>query len=308
MRLALGFCFAVTCAAGCGSDQAGPPDTHPGSDAGDASVATDASADGDGWVDTGPPCGAPSFLGPAKRSSEGVLTNHPDFHFTKMGGTLDITTAYFDMLKTPTLNSLAMYGDVVNYTRVQQCVPYVDQFDVGSQSLSTNVDGPAYQLEGSIVTLVCIEPGGKGTFRAIQNDVDPALLDSPLTLSYSISSYATTPPNRRHPDEPRVVSASPTPGETGWTLRGVMQAGPKEINTLEVFVYIRDPNGLVYNMFRALPGDLHTIAPGSELEFETQPNAAEFCSFELYNRFIDGPEPPMNDGGPFDASDAQPGD
>ena len=87
-----------------------------------------------------------------------------------------------------------------------------------------------------------------------------------------------------------------------------MRAGPKEINTLEVFVYVRDPNGLVYNMLRTLPGDLHTIPPRSEFAFEAPPNVAEFCSYELYSRFIDGPEPPMPDGGLSDAGDAQPGD
>jgi hypothetical protein len=303
MRFTLGFFFVATLAAaafgaGCGSDSSQPGSPQSGSDGGDASL-----ADGDAAVESGPPCGAPSFLGPAGRSSEGVLTNHPEFHFTKTGGTLDVASAYFDMLKTPALNSLAMYGDVVNNTRVQQCVPYVDQFDVGTQSLVTTVDGPPYELEGSIVTLVCLEPGGRAIFRAIQNDVDPTLLDSPITVSYSISSYPTTPPNRRHPDEPQIVSASPTPGESGWTLRGRMRAGPKEINTLEVFVYIRDPNGLVYNLLRVLPGDLHTIAPGTDLDFETPPNAAEFCSYDLFSRFIDGPEAPMNDGGISDATD-----
>jgi hypothetical protein len=87
-----------------------------------------------------------------------------------------------------------------------------------------------------------------------------------------------------------------------------MRAGPKEINTLEVFVYVRDANGLVYNQLRTLPGDLHTIPARSELPFVTPPNAAEFCSYDLFSRFIDGPEPPMPDGGPSDASDAQSGD
>jgi hypothetical protein len=87
-----------------------------------------------------------------------------------------------------------------------------------------------------------------------------------------------------------------------------MKAGPKEINTLETFVYVRDPNGLVYNLFRALPGELHTIPARSEFDFETQPNPAEFCAYDLFNRFIDGPEPPMNDGGFSDASDGQAGD
>src|SRR6476659_3597908 len=146
MRLKLVFCFAIFVGACGSSDESAPGKVEPGSDAGDASVAAQDGANADGWVDTGPPCGAPSFLGPATRSSEGVLTNHPEFHFTKTGGTFDIATAYFDMLKTPTFNSLAMYGDVVNNTKIQQCVPYVDQFDVGSQSLSTNVDGPAYEL------------------------------------------------------------------------------------------------------------------------------------------------------------------
>jgi hypothetical protein len=314
MRFLLGFGLAAACAAmalvsGCGSSDESPPGGVPsGSDAGDASVVPEGGADGDGWIDTGPSCDVPSFLGPATRSSDGVLTNHPEFHFTKTGGSLDITTAYFDMLKTPTFNSLAMYGDVVNNTKVQQCVPYVDQFKIDMQDLSTNVDGPAYELEGSKVTLVCLEPGARGIFRAIQNDIDPALIDTPRTLSYSITTYPTTPPNRRHPDEPAIVSASPLPGENGWTLKGRLRAGPKEINTLEVFVYVRDPNGLVYNLFRALPGDLHTIAPGSELDFETAPNPAQFCGYELFTRFIDGPEAPMPDGGSSDAADGQAGD
>jgi hypothetical protein len=300
---------ATSIVAGCSSDEASPGGGPPGNDAGDSSMGpSDAASDGGGWVDTGPPCGAPSFLGPAKLSSDGVLTNHPEFHFVKTGGTLDIVTAYFDMLKTPTFNSLAMYGDVVNNTKVQQCVPYVEQFDVGTQSLVANVDGRAYELEGSIVTMVCLDPGARGVFRAIQNDIDPTLLDAPITLSYTITSYAMTPPSRRHPDDPQVVEASPMPGEAGWTLRGHMKAGPKEINTLEVFVYVRDPNGLIYNLFRVLPGDLHTIAPRSELDFETEPNPAEFCSYELFNRFIDGPEPPTTDGGFSDAADAEAGD
>jgi hypothetical protein len=293
--------------AGCGSDEAAPGPS-PGGDAGDGAAPAVDAANGDGWIDTGPPCGAPSFLGPAKRSSEGVLTNYPDFHFTKAGGTLDVATAYFDMLKTPTFNSLAMFGDVVNNTKVQQCVPYVEQFDVGTQALVANVDGLPYELEGSIVNIVCLDPGGRAIFRAIQNDVDPTLLDSPLTISYSITAYPSTPPNRRHPDEPEVVEASVMPGENGWTLGGRMRAGPKEINTLEVFVFVRDPNGLVYNQLRTLPGDLHTIPARSDLPFVTPPNVAEFCSYDLFSRFIDGPEPPMPDGGPSDASDAQAGD
>jgi hypothetical protein len=301
MRLKLGFSLWVAFAlisvfAGCsGSDDAGH--VQP-TDAGDSSVLPGDAADG--WVDTGPPCGAPSFLGSAMRSSDGVLTNHPEFHFTKMGGVLDVATAYFDMLKTPDFVSLAIYGDVVNNTKIQQCVPYVDQFDVGTQGLTAIVDGPAYELEGSIVTIVCLDPGAHAIFRAIQNDVPPTLLDSPVTLAYSISAYASTPPNRRHPDDPQLVSASPMPGESGWTLRGRMKAGPKEINTLEVLVYIRDPNGLVYDPLRVLPGDLHTIAPRSEFDFETPPAPAEFCSFELFDRFIDGPEAPMIDGGSSD--------
>src|SRR5689334_3726388 len=107
MRLKLGFASGVTFAlisvvAGCsGSDD----NVQPGGDA--AVMPMDAA---DAWVDTGPPCGAPSFLGSAMRSSDGVVTNHPEFQFTKMGGVLDVSTAYFDMLKTPDFNSLAIYG------------------------------------------------------------------------------------------------------------------------------------------------------------------------------------------------------
>src|SRR3954451_14733800 len=179
MRFGLSFGFGITFIAamlggGCGSDEAGPGGASPGTDGGDASVGSDdAGRDGNGWFDTGPPCGAPSFLGPAKPSAEGVLTNRPDFHFAKTGGTLDIATAYFDLLKTPTFNSLAMLGDVVNNTKVQQCVPYVERFDVGTQALVASVDGLAYELEGSVVTIVCLDPGGRAIYRAIQNDVPP---------------------------------------------------------------------------------------------------------------------------------------
>jgi hypothetical protein len=292
--------LAVVCvmlAAACGSSEGSGPGSDAGMDAPEEEGAADVAR-----------CTAPTALGPAGRSGEGVLTNHPTFTFAKTGGTLDITTAYFDMLTAPGFTSLSIWGDVKNGTARQQCVPQGERFDIGTQALVAVVDGPAYELEGSIVSVVCLDPGASAVFRSSENNVDPTLLDAPITISYSFATVPPSVPNRRHPDDPQVLTAAVSQGESGWSLRGQMKAGPDEINTLETRVYIRDSNGLLYKLFRAFPGDLHTIPARSVFDFETEANASEFCSYELFNLFIVGPEPPTMDGGSSDAFDAPPGD
>ena len=268
----------------------------------DNSAPTGADASGPGvesGAETTTPCLAPSALGLAARSSDGVLTNHPAFHFTKTGGNLDITSAYFELTVFPDFNSLVAWGDVQNETGTQQCAPYVDQFAVGMLGAVTVIDGPAYELPGSQVSYICLEPGGRAIFRTIQNNGVPATaLDGELTISYSFTGIPFAPPNRRHPDDPHIVSVSPKQDPLGWRVSGQMRAGPMSVHTLQVRVYIRDPNGLLYKDFQLKPGAGHTIVADSLFDFETDPTPAEFCSYEIFNRFIDGPELQPPDAGP----------
>jgi len=257
--------------------------------------------DGETGAETTAPCLAPSALGVAGRSSDGVLTSHPAFHFTKTGGNLDIVTAYFELDLLSDFNSLVAWGDVQNNTRTQQCAPYVDEFSVGMLGAVTVIDGPAYELPGSQVSYICFEPGGSAIFRTIQNIGVPATaLDGEVTISYSFTGIPFAPPNRRHPDDPQIVSVSVKQDPVGWRVSGQMRAGPMSVHTLQVRVYIRDPNGLLYKDFQLKPGAGHTVPAGSLFDFETDPNPAEFCSYEIFNRFIDGPEAQPPDGGAGD--------
>src|SRR5205085_12105826 len=96
--------------------------------------------------------------------------------------------------------------------------------------------------------------------------------------------------------EPRIVSAGPKRVATGWKVSGQMKAGPVDIHFLTTRVVVRDPSGLLYNGFRLTPGDNHTIAAGSLIDFETEPNPAEFCGYDIFNDFGYGPAPPTPDG------------
>src|SRR5258708_32441269 len=160
--------LCVTLAAACGGSEG----SGPGSGGSDAGMDT---REEEGAADVAR-CTAPTALGPAGRSGEGVLTNHPTFTFAKTGGTLDITTAYFDMLTAPGFTSLAIWGDVKNGTQRQQCVPQGERFDIGTQALVAGADGPAYELEGTTGGGVCIGPGGAAVFRGCEKNVDPGLL------------------------------------------------------------------------------------------------------------------------------------
>ena len=277
--------YALVTACG-SSDEPGPGDT-------DAS-----GPDVESGAETTAPCLAPSALGTVGRSRDGVWTNHPAlFHFTKTGGNLDIITAYFELDTFTDFNSLVAWGDVQNNTNTQQCAPYVDEFSVGMLGAITVIDGPAYELPGSQVSYICLEPGARAIFRTIQNNVPATALDGEVTISYSFTGIPFAPPNRRHPDDPQIVSVSPKQDPLGWRVSGQMRAGPGSIHTLQVRVYIRDPNGLLYKDFELKPGGGHTIVAGSLFDFETDPNRGEFCSYEIFNRFIDGPEAQVSDGG-----------
>jgi hypothetical protein len=278
--------------------------------AGGTSVAQDASATdspslSDGKVETGPTCNLPSALGPVARSSDGILTNHPSFHFAKTGGNLEVTTAYFELTRLGDFNSLVALGDVRNPTATQQCAPYVDQFAVGMLGVVTVIDGAAYEFPGSQFSVICLDPGGTAAFRSIQNDnVPDTALDGDLTISYSFTGFSMVPPNRRHPSEPRIVSAAVEADDAmGWRLRGQMKSGSIDIHNFESHVFIRDPSGLLYNDFRLMPGGFGTIAAGSVLDFETPSNRADFCSYELYDRFGEGAQPPEPDAGTDAAGD-----
>ena len=164
------YALVTTCGS---SDDFGPGDA-------DASGSADASGpDGESGAETTPPCLAPSALGMAGRSSDGVLTNHPMFHFTKTGGNLDIATAYFELTQFADFNSLVAWGDIQNNTGTQQCAPYVDVFAVGMLGAVTVIDGPAYELPGSQVSYICLEPGSRAIFRTIQNDGVPGCSGCP---------------------------------------------------------------------------------------------------------------------------------
>jgi hypothetical protein len=300
--------FLLLLAAGCGSSStsdnpAGGTGTGgaAGASNGDASLPSNPDAGDSSTAEAGPKCGAKPDAGSAGRSSEGVLTNFPAFRFTKSGGELDVTSANFDLKKFPDFTSLAVWGDVQNTTPVQQCIPVADLFqmrtgdggtaDGGTADVPIVIEGPAYEFPGSVFTIVCFEPCGTGVFSGVLNTASNDLLDTTTTLAYSFSTVVLSPVNRRHPDDPRIVAASPKQTPAGWTLSGEMKAGSMDINLLVVNVFIRDDKGLLYQQVQARPGSLGTISAGSQFAFETEPNAQQFSDYELFDEFAFGPAP-----------------
>ncbi|HEX9294284.1 MAG TPA: hypothetical protein VF881_00560 [Polyangiaceae bacterium] len=257
-------------------------------DAGDGGVNGDAAADqatGDGPAT----CSVPSVVGSTGHSTEGVLTNHPEFHFVKSSGPFEIASIYLRLDRLPTFNSIRLWGDLKNTSTQQQCVPLVTSFTIGQQQVLVIVQGPAYH-GFSKVTDVCLEPGAKGVIRGIQNNVSATLLDAPTTVSYAMTGLSLSG-ETRDLAEPQIVTASVKNTSLGWVLAGTMKAGTADIYNLQVSFYIRDPSGLLYNNAFAFPGNLATIAAFSTFDFETYAVAQEFCEFEIYMSFIDGAQP-----------------
>jgi hypothetical protein len=248
-------------------------------------------------------CTAPSVAGTAARSSEGVLTNYPAFHFVKSNGDLDITSIYFKLQKLSTFNSIQVWGELKNTGTSQQCIPLVDTFDIGSQDVLVVVDGDAYK-SSSGVTETCVEPGGKALFKGIQNDVSGTLLDSPSTVTYAVSGFVSSMRSLRSPSDPVLVSAAPKKSMTGWVVGGKMKA-VATIYNLKVGIYVRDPNGLIYDDTDAFPNNLGTIEELTDFDFETYPVDNQFCDYERFEEFIEGPKPIAFGGNPEPALESR---
>jgi hypothetical protein len=234
-------------------------------------------------------CHAPSVAGTAARSSEGVLTNYPAFHFLKSKGDFEITSIYFKLQKLPSFNSIQVWGDLKNTGTSQLCIPLVDTFNVGSQDVLVVVDGDAYKDTGT-VSDTCLEPGGKALFKGIQNQVSGTLLDSPTTVTYAVSGFSSGILAIPHPSDPLLVSAAPKQSSLGWVLGGKMKA-VNTIYNLKVGIYVRDPNGLLYDDTDAFPNDLNTIYALTDFDFESYPVDNQFCDYERFETFIEGPKP-----------------
>jgi hypothetical protein len=252
------------------------------------SGAPDAGGGGAKPSDGGSSCGAPSVAGTAGHSAEGILTNFPGFHFTKTGGDFTITSIYFKLQQLSTFNSIQVWGDLKNTGTTQLCIPLADTFNIGSQDVIVVVDGDAFKGSSS-VSDTCLEPGGKAFFKGIQNDVSASLLAANPTITYAISGFRSTMLEIRHPSDPVLLSAAPTQTSLGWALAGKMRA-PATIWNLEVGVYVRDPNGLLYNDIDAFPSDLGTIPGLTEFDFATNSSPNQFCDYERFESFIDGPK------------------
>jgi len=233
-------------------------------------------------------CTAPSVAGNASMNADGVLTNYPQLRFTNLGGDIQITSAYFKLEVLTSFNSVQVWGDVRNSGTRQLCIPLVDTFNIGSQSLIVVVEGKAYLDSFSSVSDVCIEPGATAVYSGIQNQVSATVLSGASGVSYKMSGLTLTPAPTPHPLDPLVISEAPKQVSLGWALAGRMQAGSDGIYNLAVDVFIRDANGLLYDDTSAFPYDLADIPALTTFDFESGSVDSKFCAYERFESFIAG--------------------
>jgi hypothetical protein len=233
-------------------------------------------------------CSAPSVAGTASVSADGVLTNDPQLHFTKLGGDIVITSAYFQLQALPSFNSVQVWGDLRNNGPRQLCIPLADTFTIGSQDVLVVVEGKPYMDSFSQVSDVCIEPGASAVFNGIQNQVSASLLSGSSTVSYQITGLTLSPAATPHPLDPEVLSAAPKQVSLGWDLAGQMRTRSDIIYNLGVDVFIRDANGLLYDDTSAFPGNLGDLPALTTIDFESSPVTSKFCAYERFDSFIAG--------------------
>jgi hypothetical protein len=232
-------------------------------------------------------CGT-SVAGTAATNPEGILTNYPSLHITKVQGDFTITTVYFTVETGTSFSTVRVWGDLKNNGPSQLCIPLYESFDIGTQDVLVVVDGNPYQSTFSSVTDVCVEPGGTAAFTGIQNNVSASLLTNATSVSYEFSGLVTSPGEIPEPNDPTVLSIETRQVTGGWAVGGQMRSGPMTIYNLDVQVYIRDPNGLLYDDQDAFPGDLNDIPPNTMFDFETYPTMAKFCDYLRFDSFIEG--------------------
>ncbi|HXU01287.1 MAG TPA: hypothetical protein VN903_09860, partial [Polyangia bacterium] len=234
-------------------------------------------------------CGAPSVAGTAAKNPDGILTNYPQLRITKAAGDFAITTVYFNLTAfDATTSSIRVWGDLKNNGPSQLCIPLHQSFAIGTQDVLCVVDGNPYQIEALTSPVVCVEAGGTTVFYGIENSVSPTLLADATTLSYEFSGLVVSPPGTPHPDDPVLLSAAPKQVSGGWALAGQMRSGSNDIFNVDVTVYIRDPNGLIFDDRSAFPFDLGTIAANTMFDFETYSIATQFCAYERFDEFLIG--------------------
>jgi hypothetical protein len=234
----------------------------------------------------------PSRTGPVSRTTNGILTNHPQFQFTGTGD-LVITTAYFLLTRLSSFNSLQIWGDIENRGTKNLCIPLAD-LAIGGVDILTVVDGPAYDVSGT-VTSACVPPNGKAAFSSIENEVAGTILDGSPTVVYSFTAL-DRPAALRHPDEPAILQPKVAAVSRGWGVTGSMQTRANYIYNFGIDIYARDSSGVLFDTATAFPGNLATLAPNTTMTFETSPaelgvsNPVDgpFEGFELYTSFIEG--------------------
>lgn len=232
-----------------------------------------------------------SFTGPASPSSDGALTNRPDFTFDTSGD-LVITTAYFEQVDLTSFSALLLWGDVENRGTDTLCTALAD-LSVNGQDVLTVINAPAYR-DVLTVSAACIAPGASGVFNSIENDIPVSLLDGGGVVEYSFSGLSTSSAVP-HPAAPVVVAASVGAVEGGFGVSGTLLTTATPIYNFAIDVYARDVSGLLFADMSAFPGDLATLPISTELAFETGPALVQaiepidgpFDNFELYMSFID---------------------
>jgi hypothetical protein len=228
----------------------------------------------------------PSVTGPATTNASGVLTTLGGAAFTKTGGSLVITSLYAKIENLTSFNSIQLWGDMENRGTSLECIPLVT-FAIDGYDILTIAEGPPYK-GSSTVTEVCIPPGGKGIYNGIDNSVASTLLDHPTSVTYTFQTLVATN-EVPHPATPSLVGATVDHGTGLYEVSGSLQARATDIHNLGIHFFVRDSSGLLRERLTAFPGDLGTIAAGSQIPFASSGLATAFSRFVAYSSFIDGP-------------------
>jgi hypothetical protein len=268
-----------------GSADAGGPDGSIGDAGGDADA------------------GIPSWTGPATRNSAGVLTNRPEAEFATSGA-LIITTAYFKLVTiTPAFTTISVWGDFENRGTATLCSPLGDM-SIDGIELTVTTSAPAYDSPTSSLSRECVEPGGKGAYRGIKNEVPATLLDAPNAVAYSITAVDPLEKVVRHPDEPVLLRPVIGPVERGWGVSATLQTTANPINNFTIDLFARDVSGLLFDDDPSFLENLGTLPVSAQLRFQSDPVEngigtfidGPFAGFEYFTSFIEGAKAAVQGG------------
>ena len=226
-----------------------------------------------------------------------VLTNHPEFGFINSGTLgIELVSAYIWIEEiTETFNTLWMHGEMETRGDEIVCILSFNLARLGVVDINVVTDGPPFQLGTIGVSTECLEPGARGVWHAIENEVATDLFDRNSTFRYAITGLVR-PEAVPHTLAPIVLSTDMVQHSTGgYLMRGQLRSPAMPIYNVSIRFAARDERGLVMDDANAYPGDHDTLAPSSVFDYESYPFLVykeKPASLITFVHFIDGVAPP----------------